>query len=225
MDPPAYVNPQRLEQRLVPTRRSRGVACNPGNGASGGERTVLGRTKRSPEFSTELSELRTKAREYAAHNLLKYFALQCSANRCLGTILRSRRRSSALPWRAQMIGGIDGPNKLNQARGRSGGYPDGQGNHSVRQRRRSRPAPRCASRPLGALDSRSAPTRSHYSVLGRCSGRAQITSQCIQSVCPGSDFPAGDDPHSQACTSGRYARAIRCAEKSSSKRWRTRARR
>jgi hypothetical protein len=37
MDPPAYVNPQRLEQRLVPTRRSRGVACNREMGASGEE--------------------------------------------------------------------------------------------------------------------------------------------------------------------------------------------
>jgi hypothetical protein len=37
MDPPAYVNPQRLEQRLVPTRRSRGVACNREIGASGEE--------------------------------------------------------------------------------------------------------------------------------------------------------------------------------------------
>jgi hypothetical protein len=65
-------------------------------------------------------------------NLLKYFALQCEkpdyllvrylagsfASRCLGTIVRSKRRSSALPWRAQMIGeGIDdGPNKVDQAK-------------------------------------------------------------------------------------------------------------
>ena len=35
----------------------------------------------------------------------------------LGTIGRSGRRFSALPWRTQMIGeGIDGPNKLNQAK-------------------------------------------------------------------------------------------------------------
>jgi ElaB/YqjD/DUF883 family membrane-anchored ribosome-binding protein len=67
----------------------------------------------------------------AFSNLLKYFALQCEkpdhlvrylagsfASRCLGTIVRSRRRSSALPWRTQMIGEDidDGPNKVDQAK-------------------------------------------------------------------------------------------------------------
>ena len=62
------------------------------------------------------------------------------------------------------------------------GNSDGQGNHSVRRRRhRSRPASRCASRPLSALGSRNAPTRSR--VL------AQVTSQCIQTVCPEVGFP------------------------------------
>jgi hypothetical protein len=53
----------------------------------------------------------------ALSNLPKYFALLCSPNRCLGTILRSRRPSSALQWRTQIIGeDINGPNRLDQAR-------------------------------------------------------------------------------------------------------------